>query len=55
MTALDRGFEVYIVVDASAATIEETHNTAVMRLLQTGAIPVNWLAVGSEILRGRAD
>lgn len=55
LTALDRGYEVYIVVDASAATTKETHDTAVMRLVQAGAIPVNWLAVGSEILRGWAD
>lgn len=55
LTALDRGYEVYIVVDASAATTKETHDTAIMRLLQAGAIPVNWLAVGSEILRGWVD
>ncbi|RFS83566.1 isochorismatase family protein [Actinomadura spongiicola] len=55
LTALDRGYEVYIVVDASAATTKETHDTAVMRLVQAGAIPVNWLAVGSEILRGWVD
>lgn len=55
LTALDRGYEVYIVVDASAATTKETHDTAVMRLVQAGAVPVNWLAVGSEILRGWVD
>jgi nicotinamidase-related amidase len=52
LTAIDRGYEVYVVVDASAATTKETHDTAVMRLVQAGAIPVNWLAVGSELLGG---
>ncbi|WP_433435808.1 isochorismatase family protein [Nonomuraea sp. CA-141351] len=52
LTAIDRGYEVYVVVDASAATIKETHDTAVMRLVQAGAIPVNWLGVGSELLGG---
>jgi nicotinamidase-related amidase len=52
LTAIDLGYEVYVVVDASAATTKETHDTAVMRLVQAGAIPVNWLAVGSELLGG---
>ncbi|WP_433870182.1 isochorismatase family protein [Saccharopolyspora sp. CA-218241] len=55
LTALNRGYEVYVVVDASGATTEETHDTAVMRLAQAGAVPVNWLAVASELLRGWVD
>lgn len=55
LTAIDRGYEVYLVVDASAATTKETHDAAVMRLVQAGAIPVNWLAVGSELLGGWTD
>ncbi|MFW6695158.1 isochorismatase family protein [Streptomyces sp. MAR4 CNX-425] len=55
LTALDRGYEVYVVVDASAATTRETHDAAVMRLVQAGAVPVNWLAVGSELLGGWTD
>ncbi|WP_242910814.1 isochorismatase family protein [Actinomadura terrae] len=51
LTALDRGHEVYAVVDASAATTKETHDTAIMRLVQAGVVPVNWLAVGSELQR----
>ncbi|OLT37824.1 hypothetical protein BJF79_28905 [Actinomadura sp. CNU-125] len=55
LTAINRGYEVYIVVDASGATTKETHDTAVMRLVQAGAVPVNWLAVASELLRGWVD
>jgi nicotinamidase-related amidase len=51
LTALDRGYEVYAVVDASAATTKETHDTAVQRLIQAGVIPTNWLAIGSELQR----
>ncbi|MUN41142.1 isochorismatase family protein [Actinomadura litoris] len=55
LTALDRGHEVYAVVDASAATTRETHDTAVLRLVQAGVVPVNWLAVGSELQRTWTD
>ncbi|WP_165367964.1 isochorismatase family protein, partial [Phytoactinopolyspora endophytica] len=51
LTALNKGYEVYAVVDASAATTKETHDYALQRLIQAGAIPINWLAVGSELLR----
>lgn len=51
LTALDRGYEVYGVMDASTATTKETHDLAVQRLVQAGVIPVNWLAVGSELQR----
>ncbi|RBQ16733.1 isochorismatase [Spongiactinospora rosea] len=52
LTALDRGYEVYLVGDASAAGTKETHELAMQRLIQAGAIPVGWLAVGSEFQRG---
>jgi isochorismate hydrolase len=51
LTALNKGYEVYVVVDASAATTKETHDYALQRLIQAGAVPINWLAVGSELLR----
>lgn len=51
LTAIDRGYEVYVVVDALAAPNKEIHDTAVMRLAQAGAIPTNWLAIGSELQR----
>lgn len=51
LTAIERGYEVHVVVDASASTTKETHDTAVLRLVQAGAIPNNWFAVGSELQR----
>lgn len=55
LTAINKGYEVYAVVDASAATTKETHDYAIQRMTQAGAIPVNWLAVGAELLRGWVD
>ncbi|RBQ15880.1 isochorismatase [Spongiactinospora rosea] len=49
LTALDRGYEVYLVVDASAAATRESHDTAVLRLIQAGVIPMGWLAVAAEL------
>lgn len=55
LTALDQGHEVYIVVDASAGSTKETHDAALMRLVQAGAVPVDWMTVGSEVMRGWVD
>ncbi|WP_186356517.1 isochorismatase family protein [Streptomonospora sp. PA3] len=55
LTALRKGYEVYAVADASAATTKETHDYAMQRMIQAGAVPTNWLAVGSELLRGWVD
>lgn len=52
LTALDRGYEVYLVGDAAAAGTKETHELAMQRLIQAGAIPMGWLAVGSDLQRG---
>jgi len=51
LCALDDGFEVYIVVDASGATTVEAHETAIQRMVQAGAIPVTWLQVLLEFQR----
>ncbi|MDJ1135018.1 isochorismatase family protein [Streptomyces iconiensis] len=55
LTAIDRGYEVYLVGDASAAGTKETHELAMDRMTQAGAVPVGWLAVGSEFQRGWAE
>ncbi|MTD53139.1 isochorismatase family protein [Amycolatopsis pithecellobii] len=48
LAALDRGFEVYIVVDAVAGETAETHEAAIQRLVAAGAKPITWLAAASE-------
>ena len=49
-SAMEAGYEVYIVTDASGGTSQEAHNMAVMRMVQAGAIPVTWLQVMREYL-----
>lgn len=46
--ALDEGFEVTIVTDASGGVSREAHDMAVLRMANVGANPMTWLAVASE-------
>lgn len=46
--ALADGYEVYIVTDASGGVTPESHDMAVRRMIQAGAVPMTWLAVLSE-------
>lgn len=45
ISALDDGYEVYIVTDASAGVTTEAHDMAVQRMIQAGAVPTTWLQV----------
>lgn len=45
LSALDDGYEVYIVTDASAGVTVEAHEMAVQRMIQAGAVPTTWLQV----------
>jgi len=45
ISALDDGFEVYIVTDASGGVTVEAHETAIKRMIQAGAVPMTWLQV----------
>ncbi|PRX46628.1 nicotinamidase-related amidase [Prauserella shujinwangii] len=45
---LRAGYEVYLVVDASASLTAETHETAVRRMVQAGAVPVTWFSLAGE-------
>lgn len=49
--ALGEGYEVYIVTDASGGVSAEAHDMAVRRMVQAGAVPITWLAVGGELQR----
>ena len=46
--ALGEGYEVFIVTDASGGVTVEAHDMAVRRMVQAGAIPINWMAVLAE-------
>jgi nicotinamidase-related amidase len=43
--ALGEGYDVFIVTDASGGVTAEAHDMAVRRLVQAGAVPINWMAV----------
>lgn len=49
--ALNEGYEVYMVTDASGGTTKEAHDMAVQRLIQAGVVPVTWLQVLLEFQR----
>lgn len=45
LEALEAGYEVYFVTDASGGTSKEAHDMAVQRMVQAGAVPVTWQQV----------
>jgi nicotinamidase-related amidase len=51
ISAIQAGYEVYAVVDASGATTAEAHNAALQRMMQCGVIPVTWIQVLCELQR----
>jgi len=46
--ALDEGYDVFIVTDASGGVSLEAHDMAVRRMVQAGAVPITWMAVLGE-------
>lgn len=51
LAALDEGYDVYFVTDASGGTSQEAHDMAVQRMIQAGAKPVTWQQVLLEYQR----
>jgi nicotinamidase-related amidase len=45
---LREGYRVHVAVDASASLSLETHNAAVQRMVQAGAVPVTWFSLAAE-------
>jgi hypothetical protein len=48
LAGLERGYEVYVAVDATAGETLETHQVAVQRMVQAGVVPVTWLSLASH-------
>jgi isochorismatase family protein len=48
LAGLERGYEVYVAVDATAGETLETHQVALQRMIQAGAVPVTWLSLASQ-------
>lgn len=51
LSALQEGYEVYAVLDASGGTTKEAHKAAVGRMLQAGVVPVTWVQFMCELQR----
>lgn len=51
LSALEQGFEVYFVTDASGGVSVDAHNMAVQRMIQAGAAPITWLQYMLELQR----
>ena len=51
LQALEAGYEVYAVTDASGGTSTEAHDMAMQRLIQAGVVPVTWQQVLLEFQR----
>ncbi|HCM47290.1 MAG TPA: hydrolase [Colwellia sp.] len=51
LSALEDGYEVYFVTDASGGVSKEAHDMAVLRMIQAGATPVTWLQYMLELQR----
>ena len=49
--ALGEGYDVFIVTDASGGVSPESHEQAVRRMVQAGAVPITWIAVSGELQR----
>lgn len=47
--ALRLDYDVYVVADASASVTVETHNTAMARMTQAGAVPTTWFSLTGEM------
>ncbi len=49
LSALEDGYEVYFVADASGGSSVEAHQLGVQRMVQAGARPMTWIGVLSEL------
>lgn len=55
LSAIEDGYTVYIVTDASAGSSKEAHKTAITRMTMSGAIPITWQAAMLEFQRDWAN
>ncbi|MBV7509087.1 hydrolase [Bacillus sp. sid0103] len=55
LEALNDGYEVYVVTDASGGVTDQAHNMAVERMVQAGATPITWMQYMLELQRDWAN
>ena len=55
LSALEDGYEVYVVADACGGATKEAHDLAMLRMIQAGVKPVTWQQVMLEFQRDWAN
>ncbi|MEM9115024.1 MAG: hydrolase [Myxococcota bacterium] len=51
LSAVEQGFEVYFITDASGGVSDEAHDRAMQRMVQAGVVPMTWLQYLLELQR----
>ena len=51
LSALEEGYQVFVVTDASGTFNSAVRDAALMRMVEAGAVPINWFAVACELQR----
>ena len=51
LSAIEDGYEVYVVTDASGGVTDEAHDMAIQRMVDAGAIPITWVQYLLELQR----
>jgi nicotinamidase-related amidase len=51
LSAIEAGFDVYAVIDASGTWNKLVEDAAIARMVQAGVVPITWVAVGAELRR----
>lgn len=51
LSAIEQGYEVYFVSDASGGVSDDAHNMAMQRMIQAGAQPITWMQYMLELQR----
>lgn len=51
LSALELGYQVFLVTDATAGGSPEAHRVAIQRMIQAGVVPVTWRQVLFELYR----
>lgn len=51
LSAIEEGYDVYFVTDASGGVSDEAHDMAVQRMIQAGAKPITWMQYMLELQR----
>lgn len=51
LSAIEQGYQVYFIVDASGGVSDTAHEYAMQRMVQAGAVPMTWLQYLLELQR----